>query len=297
MIEEAREYNEASMNWITNLVRPKIQKVFGRKKEVPDNLWVSCPSCGEMLFRPDLEQALWVCHLCDAHLRLSAIERARSLFDDGKFHALSLPETVCDPLKFRDQKKYVDRLKQAQKQTGLEDAFFLASGLIEGIKTAAAIQDFSFIGGSLGIAAGSAFIKGARYALHHNTPFVCIAAAGGARMQEGILSLMQMPRTIVALQRLSDAHLPYIVILTDPTMGGVTASYAMLGDIHLAEPGAIIGFTGRRVIEQTIKEQLPHYFQKSEYLYEHGYIDSIVHRHNLKQELGKILNMLMQHRS
>jgi acetyl-CoA carboxylase carboxyl transferase subunit beta len=283
------------MNWINNVVRPKIQRVFKKKADTPDNLWNKCPSCGEMIFHRDLDAAQRVCPSCDHHLRIGAKERFASLFDNGEYQTVEVGAVITDPLKFRDQKKYPDRLKEARAKTGADDAVTVARGPLDGVETVIAVEDFAFMGGSLGMAAGEAIIKGAETALEIKAPYVLFTAAGGARMQEGILSLMQMPRTTVALQLLREAGLPFIVVLTDPTTGGVLASYAMLGDVHIAEPKALIGFSGRRVIEQTIREKLPDDFQSAEFQFDHGMIDMIVHRHKLKETLSRLVR-LMTHR-
>ncbi|MBX3445841.1 MAG: acetyl-CoA carboxylase, carboxyltransferase subunit beta [Parvibaculaceae bacterium] len=280
------------MNWINNVVRPKIQRVFKKKEETPDNLWHKCPSCGEMIFHRDLDAAQRVCPACDHHLRIGTKERFAALFDNGEYQTVEIGGVVTDPLKFRDQKKYPDRLKEARNKTGAEDAVTVAHGPLDGVETVIAVEDFAFMGGSLGMAAGEAIIKGAETALEKKAPFVLFTAAGGARMQEGILSLMQMPRTTVALQLLREAGLPFIVVLTDPTTGGVLASYAMLGDVHIAEPKALIGFSGRRVIEQTIREKLPEDFQSAEFQFDHGMIDMIVHRHKMKETLSRLVRLL-----
>jgi acetyl-CoA carboxylase carboxyl transferase subunit beta len=280
------------MNWINNVVRPKIQRVFKKKAETPDNLWRKCTACNEMIFHRDLDAALNVCPHCGNHMKLGTEARLQSIFDDAQFQLVPVQGVPLDPLKFRDQKKYPDRLKDARAKTGREDSVTVAHGPLDGIEIVVAIQDFAFMGGSLGMAAGEAIIKGAEVALEKHAPYVLFAASGGARMQEGIMSLMQMPRTTVAVQMLRDAGLPYIVVLTDPTSGGVLASYAMLGDIHVAEPGALIGFSGRRVIEQTIREKLPENFQSAEFQFDHGMIDMIVHRHQLKESLARSIRIL-----
>lgn len=280
------------MNWINNVVRPKIQRVFKKKDETPDNLWRKCPACNEMIFHRDLDAALNVCPHCGNHMKVSTAMRLSSLFDEGQFQTVAIQGVPLDPLKFRDQKKYPDRLKEARAKTGREDSVTVAHGPLDGIEVVTAIQDFAFMGGSLGMAAGEAIIKGAEVALEKNAPYILFAASGGARMQEGIMSLMQMPRTTVAVQMLREAGLPYIVVLTDPTSGGVLASYAMLGDIHIAEPGALIGFSGRRVIEQTIREKLPENFQLAEFQFDHGMLDMIVHRHQLKETLARTIRIL-----
>jgi acetyl-CoA carboxylase carboxyl transferase subunit beta len=279
------------MNWIDNVARPRIKALFG-KRDTPDNLWVKCPACGEMIFHRDMKAALNVCPKCDHHLRIGPAERLSLLFGDGEFERIATPDVPLDPLKFRDAKKYPDRLKEARAKTGSQDAFTIAAGKIEDQPAIVAIQNFEFMGGSLGMAAGEAFVTAAETAIKRRQPLVLVAASGGARMQEGILSLMQMPRTTVAVQRMRDAKLPYLVVFTDPTSGGVTASYGMLGDIQLAEPGAMIAFSGPRVIEQTIKQTLPPGFQRAEYLLEHGMIDMVVHRHRLRESVAQLLRLL-----
>ncbi|MGB3386601.1 MAG: acetyl-CoA carboxylase, carboxyltransferase subunit beta [Pseudaminobacter sp.] len=281
------------MNWITNFVRPKINSMLGRR-EMPENLWIKDPESGEMVFHKDLEENQYVIPSSGHHMKISAKERLKFFFDDGKFETLDNPKVASDPLKFRDEKRYVDRLKDARAKTGMEDAILNATGTIEGLPIVATVQDFAFMGGSLGMAAGDAIIHAFDVALQRRRPLVLFAASGGARMQEGILSLMQLPRTTVAVDRLKEAGLPYIVVLTNPTTGGVTASYAMLGDVHIAEPGALIGFAGPRVIEQTIREKLPDGFQRSEYLMEHGMVDMVVSRLELKTTIARLLKILMK---
>ncbi len=277
------------MNWINNVVRPKIRSFLTTKREVPDNLWVKCPESGQMVFYKDLESNQFVVPGSGYHMRMGAKARLIALFDGGAFENVPVPTVPQDPLKFRDGRKYTERLKDAKAKTSLEDAVIIGEGKLDGLPVVAAAQDFDFMGGSLGMAAGEAVITGLTRALEKGTPFILFAASGGARMQEGILSLMQMPRTTIAVQRLREAGLPYIVVLTDPTTGGVTASYAMLGDIHIAEPGALICFAGPRVIQQTIREQLPDGFQRSEYLLDHGMIDMVVHRHKMRETLSRVL--------
>jgi acetyl-CoA carboxylase carboxyl transferase subunit beta len=280
------------MNWVSEVVRPKIKTLF--KRETPENLWVKCPETGQMVFQKDVEANLWVIPGSDHHVRVNSTQRLKMMFDRGTWLDVPLPQVASDPLRFRDQKRYADRLKDARTKTGMTDAFKIGFGRVEGMPTTIAVQDFDFMGGSLGMAAGEAFIKGAETALDKRTPYLLFAASGGARMQEGILSLMQMPRTTVAVRRLNEARLPYIVILTNPTTGGVTASYAMLGDIHIAEPGALIGFAGPRVIEQTIREKLPPGFQRSEYLKDHGMVDRVVHRHEMKATLARLCRLMLR---
>lgn len=283
------------MNWINNVVRPKIRHILS-KREVPDNVWLKCPESGQMIHYKDLEANQFVVPGSDYHMRMSGEQRLKALFDEGNYKKIITPEVSPDPLKFRDERRYTDRLKDARAKTGLDDAVSVGVGTLDGTSIVAAVQDFSFLGGSLGRAAGEAVITGLREAILRKAPFIMFAASGGARMQEGILSLMQMPRTTVAVQELKEAGLPYIVVLTHPTTGGVTASYAMLGDIHIAEPGALICFAGPRVIEQTIREKLPEGFQRSEYLLEHGMIDMVTHRHELRETLSRICRLLMDAR-
>ena len=280
------------MNWISNYVRPKINSLFSRR-EVPENLWTKCPECGTMLFHRELAGNLNVCTSCDHHMAISPRDRFNGLFDTGVFVEVKVPEPVVDPLHFRDQKKYPDRLRTAQKTTGEREAMLVAEGEVGRTPIIAVAQDFSFMAGSMGMYVGNAIIAAAQRAVATKRPLVLFSAAGGARMQEGILSLMQMPRTTVAVQMLKEAGLPYIVVLTHPTTGGVTASYAMLGDVQIAEPNALICFAGPRVIEQTIREKLPEGFQRAEYLLDHGMLDRVTHRKALREELVTILRMLM----
>jgi acetyl-CoA carboxylase carboxyl transferase subunit beta len=279
------------VNWINSVVRPKIRSIL-RKKDLPDNLWVKDPETGQMIYYKDLEANQFVVPGSNYHWRMTASARLKFLFDNAEYENLPLPEVPLDPLKFRDERRYTDRLKDARSKTGLPDAVLAGAGRLDGQRIVAAVQDFDFLGGSLGTAAGEAVITAMRAAVKRETPFILFAASGGARMQEGILSLMQMPRTTVAVQELREARLPYVVVLTHPTTGGVTASYAMLGDIQIAEPGALIGFAGPRVIEQTIREQLPNGFQRAEYLYDHGMVDMVVHRHALRGTLARICHLL-----
>ena len=281
------------MNWITNYVRPKINSMLGRR-EMPENLWIKDPESGEMVFHKELEENQYVIPSSGHHMKISAKERLKFFFDDGKFETLENPKVTQDPLKFRDEKRYVDRLKDAKSKTGLEDAIVNALGSIEGLPVVVTVQDFAFMGGSLGMAAGEAIVRAFETALQRKRPLILFAASGGARMQEGILSLMQLPRTTVGVDRLKEAGLPYIVVLTNPTTGGVTASYAMLGDVHIAEPGALIGFAGPRVIEQTIREKLPDGFQRSEYLMEHGMVDMVVSRLEMRATIARLLKMLLK---
>ncbi len=280
------------MNWITNYVRPRINSIFSRR-ETPENLWQKCDECGTMLFHRELAENLNVCTNCGHHMAIRPRERFLALFDGGVFTEVAVPEPEFDPLSFRDQKKYPDRLKASQKQTGEAEAMLVTSGEIGRTPVVAAAQDFSFMGGSMGMYVGNAIIAAAQEAVRLKRPLILFSAAGGARMQEGILSLMQMPRTTVAIQMLKEASLPYIVVLTHPTTGGVTASYAMLGDIQIAEPNALICFAGPRVIEQTIREKLPEGFQRAEYLLDHGMLDRVTPRTELREELIGITRMLM----
>ncbi|CAH2397331.1 acetyl-CoA carboxylase, carboxyltransferase subunit beta [Mesorhizobium ventifaucium] len=282
------------MNWITNYVRPKINSMLGRRTDMPENLWIKDPETGEMVFHKDLEQNQFVIPSSGHHMKISAKERLRFFFDDGKYEMLENPKVVQDPLKFRDEKRYTDRLKEAKAKTGLEDAIINALGTVEGLPVVVTVQDFAFMGGSLGMAAGDAIVRGFEVAVQRKRPLILFAASGGARMQEGILSLMQLPRTTIGVDRLKEAGLPYIVVLTNPTTGGVTASYAMLGDVHIAEPGALIGFAGPRVIEQTIREKLPDGFQRAEYLMEHGMVDMVVSRLEMRQTIARLLKMLLK---
>ncbi len=281
------------MNWITNYVRPRINSMLGRR-EVPDNLWIKCPETGEMVFHKDLEENKWVVPASGYHMKMPAKARLTDLFDGGVFESLPQPKVAQDPLKFRDSKKYIDRLKDSRLKTEQEDTILAGLGQVRGVKLVAVVHEFNFIGGSLGMAAGEAIVKACERAVAEKCPLVIFPASGGARMQEGILSLMQLPRTTVAVDMLKEAGLPYIVVLTNPTTGGVTASYAMLGDIHIAEPGAEIGFAGKRVIEQTLREKLPEGFQTAEYLLEHGMVDMVVNRHDLPDTLATLLKILMK---
>jgi acetyl-CoA carboxylase carboxyl transferase subunit beta len=281
------------MNWLTNFVLPKIRAVV-TNKEVPENLWQKCASCGQMLFTRDLDANLHVCSNCGFHLRMAPQQRLALLCDDGQFTTIELPKPITDPLRFRDLKRYGDRLKEAQAKAGsARDAMFVAHGRIGGLPAVIACFDFEFMGGSMGLAVGEALVAAARLAVLQQAALVAVPASGGARMQEGILSLMQMPRTTLAVEMVKEAGLPYIVLLTNPTTGGVSASFAMLGDITLAEPGAVVGFAGTRVIEETIREKLPEGFQRAEYLLEHGMIDMVVPRKDLKATLGRIIRLLM----
>ncbi|MDR3187098.1 MAG: acetyl-CoA carboxylase, carboxyltransferase subunit beta [Holosporaceae bacterium] len=283
------------MNWLTNFVRPKIRALVG-SSEVPENLWEKCPGCEQMIFHKELSANLRVCPHCDNHLELGCDDRIRCLFDGGEFTRIKYKSKLRDPLKFRDSKKYSDRLKAARDSSGEEDAVVVGYGRIGGNKTVAVIFDFDFMGGSMGSAVGEGFIAGAEFSVAKGHSFLAIPCSGGARMQEGIFSLMQMPRTVSAVNEIKEAELPYITLFTNPTTGGVSASFAMLGDIHIAEPGALVAFTGPRVIEGTIREKLPDGFQKSEYLLSHGMVDMVIHRKNLKETIGKILSLLTHKR-
>ncbi len=278
------------MNWLTNVVRPKIRNIL--RRETPENLWIKCPDSGQLVFYKDVEANQFVIPGSNYHMRMGAVARLKSIFDNETWFDVALPEVTADPLKFRDERKYADRIKDARAKTGLNDAIKVGYGKLEGAAVVIAVQDFDFMGGSLGMAAGEAIVRGLELAVEKKSPFIVFAASGGARMQEGILSLMQMPRTTVGVQMLREAKLPYIVVLTNPTTGGVTASYAMLGDVQIAEPGALIGFAGARVIEQTIREKLPEGFQRAEYLKDHGMVDMVVHRHELRPTLARLCRLL-----
>jgi acetyl-CoA carboxylase carboxyl transferase subunit beta len=281
------------MNWIKNFVRPRIRSLLGTvKRDVPENMWIKDPDSGQMVFYKDLEANQFVFPGSEHHHRMPAALRLTTMFDGGEFEKILGPTVAVDPLKFKDEKRYADRLRDAKSKTGVDDSIQAGYGQVNEQAMVVAVQDMGFIGGSLGMAAGDAIIAAMRMAVSKSCPFVIFVASGGARMQEGILSLMQLPRTTIAVQELREAGLPYIVVLTNPTTGGVTASYAMLGDVHLAEPQATIGFAGQRVIEQTIREKLPEGFQKSEYLREHGMVDSVVHRHEMKTTVSRIARML-----
>jgi acetyl-CoA carboxylase carboxyl transferase subunit beta len=280
------------MNWITSYVPPRIKSLF--KRESPENLWIKCPESGQMVFQKDVEANLNVIPGSGYHLRLSATARLRHMFDEEKWVDVALPAVPVDPLKFRDEKRYVDRLKDNRTKTGMQDACKVGFGRIETMPVVIAVQDFDFMAGSLGMAVGEALVTGMLAAVEKKTPFILFAASGGARMQEGILSLMQMPRVTVAVQALKAAKLPYIVVMTNPTTGGVTASYAMLGDVHIAEPGALIGFAGPRVIEQTIREKLPEGFQRAEFLKAHGMVDMVVPRAEMKATVARVARLLLK---
>ncbi len=278
------------MNWITDFVRPKVKKVTP-KEEIADNLWIKCPVCGQMLFSKELKKSMYVCTKCGHHLRLFVDKRLKLLFD-GEYNEIALPHMKEDPLKFKDSKRYIDRLKTYRKNTGSNDAIRVAHGEIGGIPCVVAAMDFAFMGGSMGMAVGEGIVKAAELSARNNYPLIIVASSGGARMQEGILSLMQMARTTAAINQVKEKGIPYISILTDPTTGGVSASFAMLGDVHIAEKGCIIGFAGARVIEQTIREKLPEGFQRAEYLKEHGMVDIVVTRSEMKDTLVKVISIL-----
>ncbi len=284
------------MNWLSNFVRPRIKSLISavRTNETPDNLWKKCPACGEMIFHRDLAAALNVCPQCGHHMRVGPQERFASTFDAGSYEELVPPEVPADPLRFRDEKRYSDRLKDARAKTGRIDALVAARGTIDGLPVVVAVQPFDFMGGSLGMGVGEALIEAMRTAAEESRPFILFVASGGARMQEGVLSLMQMPRVTIAVDMLRDAHVPYIVVLTDPTTGGVSASYAMLGDVHIAEPHALIGFAGQRVTANAVREQLPEGYQRAEFLLEHGLIDMVVHRHKMRETLSRVAHLLMK---
>ena len=280
------------MNWLKNFVRPKLKKLVGGGKDIPENLWNKCPECSQMIFYRDMEKNLQVCQHCGFHMRLTAKRRLDMLFDNAEYQTAPSGETMDDPLKFCDRRKYNDRLKDARDKTGGDDALMVAHGTMGGLGVVIAAFDFSFMGGSMGVAVGEGLVTAARLAVAQDAPLIVVPSSGGARMQEGILSLMQMTRTTIAVEEVRDAGLPYVVVLADPTTGGVSASFAMLGDVAIAEPGAVIGFAGARVIEQTIRETLPDGFQRSEYLYEHGMVDMVVHRMDLRDTLGRVLSLL-----
>src|SRR5689334_1864571 len=281
------------MNWISNVVRPKIRSFLNRR-DTPENLWIKCPDTGQLVFYKDVESNQFVIPGSNYHMRMGATARMKSIFDNETWYDVALPEVIADPLKFRDERKYVDRIQDARTKASMNDSVKVGYGKMERTGVVVAVQDFDFMGGSLGMAAGEALVRGLELAVEKQSPFIVFAASGGARMQEGILSLMQLPRTTVGVQMLREARQPYIVVLTNPTTGGVTASYAMLGDVHIAEPGALIGFAGARVIEQTIREKLPDGFQRAEYLLDHGMVDMVVHRHELRPTLARLCRLLIK---
>jgi len=278
------------MNWLTN-VRSKIASIT--KRETPDNLWHKCKKCEAMVFLKEFEENMHICPKCEHHGRIGPAIRFAQIMDENSWKVIPYDDVQQDPLKFKDQKKYTDRLKAARAKTGEQDAFTNVSGAIEGKKCVVGVQDFAFMGGSMGLALGEAFVAGAKRAIKDQCPYIVFTASGGARMQEGTLSLMQMPKTTVAISMMREAGIPYIVVLTDPTSGGVMAAYAMLGDIQIAEPDATLAFTGRRVIENTIREKLPDDFQTSEYYYDHGMLDMVVHRRDMRAQLTQIIDYLM----
>lgn len=281
------------MNWLSNFIRPKIRSLVTQQKDVPDNLWQKCPSCDGMLFNRDLIENMQVCYHCGHHMKIAVIDRLNHLFDDGKWDDVRLPKVPQDPLKFKDRKKYADRLKDAQAKAHRDDGIVVAKGHIGGAPTVIAAFDFDFMGGSMGVGVGEGVVRAAAEAVDTHAALLVIPASGGARMQEGALSLMQMPRTIIAVEQVKEAGLPYFVLLTDPTTGGVSASFAMVGDIHIAEPGCMIGFAGKRVIQETIREELPPNFQTAEYLMDHGMVDMVVPRKELRATIGRLLNLIM----
>ena len=282
------------MNWISNFVRPRIKGLMKRGADTPDNLWKKCSACGEMVFHRDLIAAQYVCPQCGHHMRMAPAQRLKLTFDNGAYEELPVPQVATDPLRFRGDKKYPDEIKSARAKTGRDEAITAARGTLDGLPVLIAVQPFDYLGGSLGMGVGEGLVLALQAAIDEKRPFILFVSSGGARMQEGVLSLMQMPRITIAVDMLREAGLPYIVVLTDPTFGGVSASYAMLGDIQIAEPGAQIGFTGARVIAQTIREKLPEGFQRAEYLLQHGMLDMVVHRHDLRETLSRTLHLLMK---
>ncbi len=281
------------VNWISDWALPKVKAIFGGTREVPDNLWHKCPSCEQMIFHRDLERNLHVCTHCGHHMRISANARVKATLDEG-WSRIELPKAPADPLRFRDQRRYGDRLKEAQQKNAMDDAVLVAQGSIEGRKAVVAAFEFAFMGGSMGAGVGEALVTAAKLAVLQDAPLIVFTASGGARMQEGTVSLMQMPRTVIATRMVKEAGLPFIVVMCDPTTGGVTASFAMLGDIHIAEPGALIGFAGARVIEQTVREKLPEGFQRAEYLLQHGILDMVVKRHDMRATLARVISLLRE---
>ena len=276
------------MNWLTNFIKPKFSALV-KRRDVPENLWNNCPSCANMIHHKELNENLRVCLTCNYHFRITAENRIKTLFKENEFEEIKLEKISDDPLNFQDKKKYKDRLKEYRKKTNREDAFILGYGKIEKTKAIYGFMNFNFMGGSMGRAVGQGIVTGAKKAIENNCPYIIFTSSGGARMQEGIISLMQMPRTVAAVELLNQNNIPYIVVLTEPTTGGVTASFAMLGDITIAEKGSTIGFAGKRVIQDTIREELPIDFQKAEYLYDHGMVDIVLHRKDLKKKLLNIL--------
>jgi len=282
------------MNWLTNIIRPKIRSLVGEQKDIPDNLWQKCPACDGMLFNRDLTANLNVCYHCGHHMKIDVAQRLTILFDDGKWEEVHLAKVPQDPLKFKDRKSYASRLKESQSKVKRDDGIVVAKGKITGIPVTIAAFDFDFMGGSMGAAVGEGVVRAAEEAIASNSALLVVPASGGARMQEGAISLMQMPRTIIAVEMVKEAGLPYLVLLTDPTTGGVSASFAMVGDIHIAEPGAMIGFAGKRVIQETIREELPPNFQTAEYLMDHGMVDMVVQRKDLRASIGRVLSLIMK---
>ncbi|MCM2342931.1 MAG: acetyl-CoA carboxylase, carboxyltransferase subunit beta [Alphaproteobacteria bacterium] len=281
------------MNWLTNFIRPKIRSIV-EAKDIPDHLWQKCPSCEGMLFHRDLAEAMNVCYHCGHHMKVPVKQRLQSLFDEGSWKEITVPRVPYDPLKFKDRKRYADRLKETRTKTGREDAILVAKGTMDGLPVVIAAFDFDFMGGSMGAAVGEGLVVAAEHAVKTGAALIAIPASGGARMQEGTVSLMQMPRTIIAANMVKEAGLPYLVLLTDPTTGGVSASFAMVGDIHIAEPGCMIGFAGKRVIQETIREELPPNFQTAEYLQAHGMVDLVVPRKDLRATLIRLLDLSMR---
>jgi acetyl-CoA carboxylase carboxyl transferase subunit beta len=279
------------LSWLSEYVRPRIRTLLGRR-EVPENLWHQCPNCQQMMFHLDIAKNQKVCPQCGHHMRATAAERLAWTFDEGGYTVIELPRAPLDPLRFRDSKRYTDRLREAREKTHLEDSIVVAHGKIEGHRAVVAAMEFGFMAGSMGAAVGEAIIAAARLAVLQDAPLIIFTASGGARMQEGAISLMQMPRSVIATRMVKEARVPYIVVLTDPTTGGVTASFAMLGDIQIAEPGAMIGFAGARVIEQTVREKLPDGFQRAEYLHEHGIVDLVVKRSDMRATLARVIALL-----
>ena len=281
------------MNWLTNFIRPKIRSMV-EPKEVPDNLWQKCPSCEGMLFHRDLAEQMNVCYHCGHHLKLAVKDRLKMMFDDGKYKEIPLPRVSYDPLKFKDRKRYTDRLKEARAKTGRSDAVIVARGTMGGLPVVVCAIDFAFMGGSMGAAVGEGLVVASETAVKDKAAMIAIPASGGARMQEGMISLMQMPRSIVGVDKVKKAGLPYIVLLTDPTTGGVSASFAMVGDIHIAEPGCMIGFAGKRVIQETIREELPADFQTAEYLLAHGMVDMVTPRKDIRDTLIRMIDLMLR---
>lgn len=281
------------MNWLSNFIRPKIRSLVTQQKDVPDNLWQKCPGCEGMLFTRDLTANLNVCYHCGHHLKIAVEDRLNTLFDDGRWDEVRLSKVPQDPLKFKDRKKYADRLRDAQTKSRRDDGIIVGKGSIAGAPVVVAAFDFDFMGGSMGVGVGEGIVRAAEEAVKTKSALLVIPASGGARMQEGALSLMQMPRTIIAVEQVKEAGLPYFVLLTDPTTGGVSASFAMVGDVHIAEPGCMIGFAGKRVIQETIREALPPRFQTAEYLMEHGMVDMVVARKDLNATIGRMLNLIL----